>query len=131
MIATPVHISESEISIICPQYDVSWLAENIEDLKTVLYELGGDISKHFELQEVTQHRNRLGNVVTCGRYLLEERSDIKWLQSGYASQAAIDKARNSPMTDCLYREKGLTVDMQQAMEKKDKYQVVEDEEESW
>ena len=45
MIATPIHISESEISIICPQYDISWLAENIEDLKTVLYELGGDITK--------------------------------------------------------------------------------------
>lgn len=131
MIATPLHVSESEIAVIYPEYDVSWLIENIEDLKTVLYDLGGDTSKHFELQEVTQHRNRLGNVVTCGRYILEERSDIEWLKSGYASEAALDKARNSPMTDCLYREKGLTIDIQQAMENRDKYRTLEEEEQDW
>ena len=132
MIDNTYIVSESEIAMIYPQYNISWYTDQIEDLKTVLWDLGMDTqNENFTLQDVTQHRNRLNQIVTCSRYAGLERSDSAWINSGYASQAAIDKSRNSRMTDDLYREKGLTVDMQQAMEKKDKYQVVEDEEESW
>lgn len=132
MIDNTYIVSESEIAMIYPQYNISWYTDQIEDLKTVLWDLGMDTqNENFTLQDVTQHRNRLNQIVTCSRYVGLERSDSAWITSGYASQAAIDKARNSPMTDCLYREKGLTTDMQESMEKKDKYQVVEDEEESW
>ena len=121
VIMSVVHVSESEIASIYPEYNVSWLTENIEDLKSILFDLGMDTSKHFELQEVTQHRNRLGKVVTCGRYLGEERSDSDWLKSGYASPAAKDKSLNSRLTDDLWRSRGLTIDMQAAMERKDMY----------
>lgn len=125
-------ISESEITMLYPEYEVSWLEESIDDLKTILWDMGMDtVNENFELQEVTQHRNRLGKVVTCRRYVGQERSDLEYLQSGYASQAAIDKSRNSRMTDDLYRVKGLTTDMQAAMEAKDKYKVLEDEGEDW
>lgn len=125
-------ISETEIAMLYPEYDSSWLIENIDDLKTILWDMGMDtLNENFTLSEVVQHRNRLGKVVTSARYVGIERSDNDWMKSGYASQAALDKARNSPMTDCLYREKGLTIDMQSAMEAKDKYKSLEDEEQDW
>lgn len=132
MICTDFIISESEIALAYPEYDSSWLVENIDDLKTVLWDFGMDtVNENFTLSEVVQHRNRLGKIVTSGRYIGQERSDEEYLNSGYASESARDKARNSPMTDCLYREKGLTIDMQQAMEKKDNYKDLEDSAEEW
>ena len=128
MISDVMHVSESEIAMIYPQYDVSWLVDRIDDLKSVLFDLGLDSNQNFTLQEVTQHRNRLGQVVTCGRFEGVERSDTGWLKSGYASQAARDKSKNSKLLDDLYRERGLTQDMQDAMERKDKYKEIEDEE---
>lgn len=132
MISTDFIVSESEIAMVYPEYDVSWLVENIDDLKTVLWDMGMDtVNENFELSEVVQHRNRLGKVVTCGRYVGIQRSDDDWLNSGYATQEAIDKARNSRLCDDLYRQRGLTTDMQAAMEAKDKYKVLEDEGEDW
>lgn len=132
MIDNTYILSETEIAMLYPEYDVSWLVENIDDLKTILWDMGMDtLNENFTLSEVVQHRNRLGKVVTSGRYVGVERSDDDWLQSGYASEVAMDKSRNSPMTDCLYREKGLTIDMQQAMESRDKYRTLEEEEQDW
>lgn len=125
-------ISESEIAMLYPEYEVSWLEDNVDDLRTILWDMGMDtVNENFELSEVVQHRNRLGKVVTCGRYVGQERFDIDYLKSGLASDSAKDKARNSPMTDDLYRSKGLTTDMQAAMEAKDKYKTLEDEGEDW
>lgn len=129
MIATPMHVSESELVVICKDYDVSWLTDNTDYLKSVLFDLGLDTTKHFELQDVCQHRNRLGKVVTCRRYLGDERSDGEYLRSGFASTEALDKAKNCRMLDCLYRTKGLTVDVQVALESRDKYNKVEEGEE--
>lgn len=132
MIDDTLIVSESEIAMVDPEYSADWLVENTDKLKSILWELGMDVvNKNFTVSEVVQHRNRLGNIVTCARYIGHERSDNDWLKSGYASQAAIDKSRNSPMTDCLYREKGLTTDIQDAMEAKDKYKTLEDEAEDW
>lgn len=132
MIDTTYILSETDVAAIYPEYDVSWLVENIDELKTILWDLGMDTkNENFTLSEVVQHRNRLGKIVTSGRFVGIERSCKEWLQSGYASQSAIDKARNSSMTDCLYREKGLTTDMQDAMAKKDNYKYLEDEGEEW
>lgn len=132
MIDNTYLISESEIALAYPEYDSSWLVENIDDLRTILYDLGMDtLNENFTLSEVVQHRNRLGKTVVSGRYVGIERSDNDWLQSGYASQEAIDKSRNSRLTDDLYRMKGLTTDMQDAMEAKDKYKTLEDEEQDW
>lgn len=132
MIDNTYILSETEIAMLYPEYDVSWLVENIDDLKTILWDMGMDtLNENFTLSEVVQHRNRLGKVVTSGRYVGIERSDEEYLKSGYASPEAIDKARNSRLTDDLYRMKGLTTDMQQAMENKDKYRTLEDEEQDW
>lgn len=132
MIDNTFLISETEVAMAYPEYTSDWLVENIDDLKTVLWDLGMDTkNENFTLSEVVQHRNRLNQVVTSGRYVGVERSCEEWLKSGYASQSAIDKARNSQLTDDLYRMKGLTTDMQAAMEKKDSYKELEDEVEEW
>lgn len=128
VIQSTIHISESEIAILYPDYQYSWFENNTEKLKGILFDLGADTNQYFEYHEPTQHRNRLGKVVTCGRYFCQERLDNDWIKSGYASEAAKDKVKNSRMLDDLYRAKGLTVDMQEAMERKDKYKEIEDEE---
>lgn len=132
MIDDTLIVSESEIALVDPEYSADWLVENIDKLKSILWELGMDTAnENFTVSEVVQHRNRLGNVVTCARYVGHERSDNDWLWSGCASEAALDKSRNSRMLDDLYRVKGLTTDMQDAMEVKDKYKALEDEAEDW
>ena len=132
MICTDFIVSESEIAMLYPEYDVSWLVERIDNLKTILWDMGMDtLNENFNLSEVVQHRNRLGQVVTCGRYTGYERGDDSWLKSGYASQAARDKSKNSKLLDDLYRERGLTQDMQDAMEKRDRYKDLEDEDHGW
>lgn len=126
MIACILSVSESEIALIDPEYNVNWLTENTDRLKGILFDLGLDTNLQFELQEVTQHRNRLNKVVTCRRFTGTERSDPEWLTSGYASREAIDRSKNSPICDDLYRQRGLTIDAQMALENRDKY-VVETE----
>lgn len=93
---------------------------------TILFRLGIDTNLPFEYQGVTQHRNRLNQIVTCGRWYGVERSDKEWLESGVASKEAIDRAANNPFLDELYRHRGLTVDAQHAGDERDKY-IVEDE----
>jgi hypothetical protein len=121
-----IHISETEIAKVVPDYHYSWLEEDTEKLKGILYDLGMDTGKPFELQPPVQHRNRLGEVVTSARYYGTERSDPEYLRSGFASQAALDKAKNCRLLDDLYKERGLTIDAQLALESRDKY-VVETE----
>lgn len=126
-ISTPMHISQSEVSYLYPDYEFNWNEERLDDLNSILFDLGMDTKQHWEFQDVSQHRNRMNQVVTCNRYYGVERSDTEWLQSGYASTAAKDKALNSRMLDDCYRSKALTIDTQMALEARDKYNVVEDE----
>jgi len=127
VIAAVVHVSESEIAALYPDYEYSWFENDIDKLKGILHDLGADTNQHIEYQIATQHRNRLGNVVTCARYYCSERLDLEWLKSGYASTAAKDKAKNSRLLDDVYRSKALTIDTQMALEARDKYQKIEDE----
>lgn len=127
MIQASLHISESEIAAIYPDYEYSWFENDIDKLKGILFDLGADTNQPIDYQEVTQHRNRMNQVVTCGRYYCSERLDSDWLKSGYASQAAKDKAKNSRLLDDLYRSRALTIDTQLALESKDRYSKVEDE----
>lgn len=128
VIQASIHISQSEIAAIYPDYNYTWDTEQIDKLRGVLFDLGLDTSQYFELQEVSQHRNRLGKIVTCQRYYGSERLDLDWLKSGFASQSAKDKAKNSRLLDDLYREKSLTIDAQLALESRDRYNKIEDEE---
>jgi len=129
IISTPLHVSESEIAIVCQDYTANWITENTEQLITILHGLGIDTTKKFELQPTVQHRNRLHKIVTCARYYGEERGDIEYLQSGYASNEALDKAKNCRMLDSIYRSRGLTEDVLAAAEEKDKWNPWKDEDE--
>lgn len=123
-------ISESEIVLAFSNYDVSWWDESNPKRKILLklfYQLGIDTDYPIKLQGVTRHRNQLNKVVTCRRYLGEERQDKEWLNSGYASKEAKDKARKSRITDEIYWTKGLTVDCQVAGEIKDSYISISEE----
>lgn len=59
-------------------------------LKKVLWELGMDTSCPIHTTTCT-HRNLQGQVVTCLRYVGEERCDDSWCDNGYASVHALDK----------------------------------------
>ena len=127
MIAAVMHVSESELILAEPNYGFQWAESNKDKLNKLLWDLGLDSNFQFEFQPAVQHRNRLNQIVTCGRYYGTERSDYEWIKSGYASEAAIDKAKGSKFVDDLYRSRGLTVDVQVALEIKDKYNKVEEE----
>lgn len=129
LIANPLHVSETEIAAIYPDYEYSWFENDIDKLKGILFDLGADANQPIDYQAATQHRNRMNQVVTSGRYYCSERLDDSWLKSGYASQAAKDKAKNCRMLDCLYREKALTIDTQLALESRDRYVTNEEVEE--
>lgn len=132
MICATLHVSETEIAALYPDYQYSWYENDKEKLAGILYELGIDTKQHWEYQEPVQHRNRMNKLVTSGRYYGNERSDESWLNSGLASEAAKDKAKNSRLLDDLYREKALTIDTQMALERRDLFaSTTEDENEEW
>ena len=83
-IAAVCHVSESEIvayedlmygksSTVLP-IEINSVLEDTYWL-TILFRLGIDTNLPFEYQGVTQHRNRLNQIVTCGRWYGVERSD--------------------------------------------------------
>jgi len=131
LICTTLHISESEVVLVAEDYDFSWFNNehaNYTKLLNILYDLGMETDEYIEVQSHTQHRNRLNQVVSCARYSGKERLDKTWINSGYASRAAVDRASGSKFLEELYRIKGLTEDAQVAMEYKDKYIKVEGDE---
>lgn len=124
MISAYCIISESELCLAEPNYNHEWFnTDNPNHIKLLntLYDLGINIDEGVEVQQSVQHRNRLNQVVTCGRYIGSERIDTSWIESGFASKEAIDKASGSKLLEGLYRAKGMTIDAQIAMEYKDKY----------
>jgi hypothetical protein len=59
-----------------------------QSIEKILFENGMDITEPYSL-EFSKHRNLRGNIVSCQRYVGEERQDQKWLKSGAASWEAI------------------------------------------
>ena len=56
----------------------------------------------LEETRVVTHRNRFGNVITCPRYVGNERVDAQWVNSEYCSVEAKDKStNNSILTDYI------------------------------
>ncbi len=120
-------ISESEIHKVMPEYSATMEDENPTQFKLMLYRLGMDISKPFQRQDGLQHRNRFNEKVTCSRWVGDERVDSEWINSGYASKSAIDKASGSKLTEDLYRARYETEDAQAMLEARDKYaKITED-----
>lgn len=126
MIVAKVIISESELSLIIPDYDASYETNNPAKFRKCLYELGLDVSLPFERQDGLHHRNRLNKVVFCSRWIGDERQDENWIKSGYASKEAIDKYSGSKILEDLYRERNATQDTQDYLEGRDKYSVIDE-----
>jgi hypothetical protein len=108
-IAALQQISLSELRTMHPKYTEDYVKENPEEIKGILFDLGLNTNEHFEAQHNT-HRNRFNNPVTCTRWVGSERVDSEWLESGYASQLAIDKSKGNKLLVDLYSTKGLTTD---------------------
>jgi hypothetical protein len=117
-IVAMVIVSESELAKVIPDYD--YRLEKEQKFDEILYALGADVSKPYLRQDGLQHRNRFNEVVVCSRWLAYERQDSVWIESGYASKEAIDKATGSKILDDLYRSKYLTEDAQQLLEARDR-----------
>ena len=115
-----VYISSSEINKITPNWDENFCTEHHTLFTKMLHELGMDTSKPIEQQENLQHRNRFDEVVICTRWVGHERSDVEWIKSGYASQEALDRNKNSRLLDSSYRNRLLTIDAQEMLEERDR-----------
>jgi hypothetical protein len=68
----------------------------------------------------------MNQVVTCDRWLGEERQDSDWINSGYASREARDKYSGNRILEDLYRSRNLTADAQSILEDRDKHTVVDE-----
>lgn len=100
-----VYVSLSELYTIDKKYTNEYFEMHPEELEVILQGLGMDTKNNIEVQELT-HRNRFNNIVTCKRWVGNEMTTKEWINSGYASQAAIDKSKNSKMLTDLYRLRG-------------------------
>lgn len=105
-IAAHVFVSLSEITEVFPNLTPKSLNDNPDDLKQILFDLGMSLETEIETQENIMHRNRFGQIVQCTRWVGDERTDEEWLKSGYASQAAKDKAKGGRLLLDMYRLKG-------------------------
>ena len=126
MIVAQVEVSESEIQKVLPDFGSSYY--NTQKLNDILFELGMDVSKNVEQQNGLKHRNRLNEVVRCTRWVGSERQDEEWINSGYASQEALDKYSGNRILEDLYRSKNLTEDAQLALAERDRYSKIDESE---
>lgn len=105
-IAAHVFVSLSELRRLVSTVILESLNDNPDDLKQILFDLGMSLETEIEIQENIMHRNRFGQIVQCTRWVGDERTDEDWLKSGYASQAAKDKAKGGRLLLDMYRLKG-------------------------
>lgn len=101
-----VFISLSEIVLLEPNVSKEWAVQNREKFEKLLHSVGLDTSRAYELQENITHRNRFNWLVETDRWVGNERIDPDWVNSGYASQEAIDKSKSSRLLVDLYRQRG-------------------------
>ena len=102
-----VYISYSELLKMYNSDELSKIIDNKEALNKLLWDLGMDTTSSMEMQTST-HRNRFGEIVDGLRWVGNERIDSEWLNSGYASRAAIDKSKNNRLLNEFYRNRGQT-----------------------
>ena len=106
-IAAVCYVSLSEIQTIANWVTEEFIENNPDVFKQMLFDLGMDVFNYpWEVQEVT-HRNRFNNVITCPRYVGNERVDQTWISSSYASLEAKDKSLNNTLLTDIYRSKGM------------------------
>lgn len=120
-----VYISESELARVMPSYSSEWEVKYPEMMEEILWGLGLNTKQPYKRYDTIQHRNRFDEVVMCSRWVGNERHDFEWISSGYASKEALDRDRNSRLLDDTYRMRGLTQDIQDLLESRDRYFVEE------
>ena len=99
-------VSASEINLAKPGFTYYWADNNPDDFNDILFNFGMDLTQPIEKQTDIQHKNRMNKVVICDRYIGYERTDKDWINSGYASKEAKDKASGSKLLADLYKHKG-------------------------
>jgi len=106
-IAAISYVSLSEIQTIANWVTEEFVEENPDIFKKMLFDLGMDVYNYpWEVQNVT-HRNRFGNIITCPRYVGNERIDIDWVSSGNASYEAVAKSADNKILTDLFRMRGM------------------------
>lgn len=98
-----VIVSESELQKVIKDWDYFYPEKNPISFKKILHGLGGNVDKSIEIQDNPPylHRNRLGEVAYCRRWVLAERLDAEWIESKYSSREARNAASNSRLVQDL------------------------------
>jgi len=76
-------LSVSDLLLI-DDFKTAFGSDDKKAIEKILFENGMDINEPVSL-EFSKHRNLRGNIVSCERYVGEERQDLSWRQSGAAS----------------------------------------------
>lgn len=106
MIVALCIVSASEIALAKPDFTYEWAEKNKKEFDEILSQFGMDVTQSIELQPEIQHKNRMNQVVICDRWVGYERTDFEWINSGYATKEAKDKASNNRLLNDLYRMRG-------------------------
>ena len=129
-IVASVTVSLSEILRVQPYFTLKSTrnskGEYSGEFLELLYSLGADVQEPIREDLGSTHRNRFNEVVTCPKWLCEERLDPSWINSGYASRAAVDKASGSLLVEASYRARGETKDMQAMLNQRDKSSTIDE-----
>lgn len=79
-------LSISDLLLI-KEFQTAFGNDDKQAIEKILFENGMDIEEPYTV-EFSQHRNLRGQVVSCDRYVGEERQDKNWLKGGAASWEA-------------------------------------------
>lgn len=79
-------LSVSDLLLI-KDFQVAFGNDDKQAIEKILFENGMDVTEPYTV-EFSQHRNLRGQIVSCDRYVGEERQDKNWLKSGAASWEA-------------------------------------------
>jgi len=115
------YVSESELELVFENYYKGIEEKDTEGFYQMLWTFGLDYNLGYCKQENIHHRNKMNKVVTCSRWVGNERTDNEWIGSGLASREVLDKVSGCKILEDVYRRKCLTEDVQQALETKDAY----------
>ena len=101
------YISFSELQKVDTSITPEWAENNIDKFNEILRSIGVDTEIPYDWQRNIPHRNRFNEIVTCDRIVGNELTTKEWVESGYASQEAIDKSKRNKLLTDIYRMKGL------------------------
>lgn len=99
------YVSMSELGRVIDNFSYDWIDENRNEFLDMLFSVGMNVKEPIDEQVNINHRNRFDEVVVCTRWVGNERTDRDWVNSGHASQSAIDKSKNNKLIIDLYRQK--------------------------